>query len=189
MKIRTKNVLKSIITIIIIAVVSTISGLYVGNTEAKQWIDKNVLKKELISDNLKVIDLEDESSKVIAYSSKIATIAKNVLTIYDSNGKVINTIDVEITNATFYAKDNYLLIVDLGSSNIYLVNGTTLSWSKKLEGNISKACVNDVGEVAVILTDTSYKSIITMFDYYGKEEFKTYLSNTLVLFGKINMKN
>ena len=45
MKIRTKNVLKSIITIIIIAVVSTISGLYVGNTEAKQWIDKNVLKK------------------------------------------------------------------------------------------------------------------------------------------------
>ena len=188
MKIRTKNVLKSIITIIIIAVVSTISGLYVGNTEAKQWIDKNVLKKELISDNLKVIDLEDESAKVIAYSSKIATIAKNVLTIYDSNGKVINTIDVEITNATFYAKDNYLLIVDLGSSNIYLVNGTTLSWSKKLEGNISKACVNDVGEVAVILTDTSYKSIITMFDYYGKEEFKTYLSNTLATDVKLSSK-
>ena len=104
MKIRTKNVLKSIITIIIIAVVSTISGLYVGNTEAKRWIDKNVFKREIVSDNLKVIDLEDESTKVIAYSSKIATIAKNVLTIYDSNGRVMNTIDVEITNATFFCQ-------------------------------------------------------------------------------------
>ena len=188
MKIRTKNVLKSIITIIIIAVVSTISGLYVGNTEAKRWIDKNVFKREIVSDNLKVIDLEEESTKVIAYSSKIATFAKNVLTIYDSNGRVMNTIDVEITNATFFAKDNYLLIVDLGSSNIYLVNGTTLSWSKKLEGNISNACVNDIGEVAVILTDTSYKSIITMFDYYGKEEFKTYLSNTLATDVKISSR-
>lgn len=188
MKTRTKNIFKSVITIIIIALISTILGLYVGNIEAKNWIDKKILRKEIVSEDLKVIDLEDESAKVIAYDSKIATVAKNVLTIYDSNGKVVNTIDVEITSPYFYANGDYLLIADLGSSNLYLVNGTELSWSKKVEGNISKTCVNDVGEVAVVLTDTSYKSIITMFDYYGKEEFKTYLSNTLATDIKLSRK-
>ena len=188
MKTKTKNILKSIITIIIIAIVSTISGLYVGNTEAKNWIDKNILKREVLNENLKVIDLEDESAKVIAYNSRIATVAKNVLTIYDSNGKVANKIDVEVTSPSFCANGDYLLIADLGSSNLYLVNGTELSWSKKLEGNISKTCVNEIGEVAVVLTDTSYKSIIAMFDYYGKEEFKTYLSTTLATDVKLSRK-
>ena len=188
MKTRTKNIFKSVITIIIIALISTISGLYVGNNEAKNWIDKNVLRKEITNENLKVIDLEDENAKVIAYDSKIATVAKNVLTIYDSNGKVVNTIDVEITSPYFYANGDYLIVADLGASNMYLINGTELSWSKKLEGNISKTYVNEIGEVAVVLTDTSYKSIITMFDYYGKEEFKTYLSTTLATDIKISKK-
>ena len=188
MKKKTKNIIKSVITIIIIALISTFLGLYVGNLEARSWVDKKILKKEITNENLKVIDLEDENAKVIAYDSKIATVAKNLLTIYDSNGKVVNTIDVEMTSPFFCANGDYLLIADLGSSNLYLVNGTELSWSKKLEGNISKTCVNEVGEVAVVLTDTSYKSIITMFDYYGKEEFKTYLSTTLATDIKLSRK-
>ena len=78
-----------------------------GNLEARSWVDKKILKKEITNENLKVIDLEDENAKVIAYDSKIATVAKNLLTIYDSNGKVVNTIDVEMTSPFFCANGDY----------------------------------------------------------------------------------
>lgn len=180
MKIKTKNVLKSIATIIIIAVISTCSGLYIGNAETKEWVDKNILKKELSEDDLKAIDIENENTRTIAFNSKIATVADNKLIIYDSNAKKIKEINVEIKSPIFYTNGTYLLVADSGSSNIYLIDNLDLLWSKKLDGNISKIYVNEIGKAAAVLTGTSYKSIIEMFDDYGDEEFKTYLSDSII---------
>ena len=53
-----------------------------------------------------------------------------------------------------------------------------MQWEKEVDGQISRIAVNKNGEVGVIVTGTTYKSVIIMFDIDGKENFKTFLSTT-----------
>ena len=61
---------------------------------------------------------------------------------------------------------------------MYLITDKDISWQANTEGNISKVYVNKNGYVAVVITDTSYKTVIEMYNPEGKEMFKTYLSST-----------
>ena len=47
-----------------------------------------------------------------------------------------------------------------------------------MEGNISQVHVNKNGYVAVVIVDTSYKTVIKTYNPQGKELFNTYLSST-----------
>ena len=53
-----------------------------------------------------------------------------------------------------------------------------ITWEAEVEGNIAQVHVNKNGYVAVVITDTSYKTVINMYNAEGKEMFKTYLSST-----------
>ena len=48
-----------------------------------------------------------------------------------------------------------------------------------MEGNVSYMTVNKNGAVGVVLTGTTYKSVIVMYGITGNEEFRTYLSSTV----------
>ena len=89
------------------------------------------------------------------------------------------TINVSINNPIFSSSGRYLLIGDKGSQNLYLIYNTSLQWQKTMEGNISNITVNKNGAVGVVLTGTTYKSVIVMYGITGDEEFKTYLSSTI----------
>ena len=58
-----------------------------------------------------------------------------------------------------------------------------------MDGNISKINVNNNGYVSVILTGTTYKSVITTFDNNGNELFKTFRSTTTVVDTSISNDN
>ena len=53
-------------------------------------------------------------------------------------------------------------------------------WENNVDGNISGVVVNENGYVAIIVSGTTYKSVITTFDNTGAEVFKTFLASTLV---------
>ena len=74
------------------------------------------------------------------------------------------------------SKDNYLALSDENSGNVYLIRNDSLIWKKTIEGNVSQIAINKQGEVAIVVTGTTYKSVIEMFDYKGEEVFKTFLS-------------
>lgn len=71
-----------------------------------------------------------------------------------------------------------MLIADEGGENLYLIYDDSLQWQKKMDGNISQITVNENGAVCVVLTGTTYKSVIVMYDIIGKEEFKNYMSSS-----------
>ena len=48
-----------------------------------------------------------------------------------------------------------------------------------MEGSVSYMTVNKNGAVGVVLTGTTYKSVIVMYGITGDEEFRTYLSSTV----------
>ena len=61
---------------------------------------------------------------------------------------------------------------------LYLITDKEITWEAEVEGNISQVHVNKNGYVGVVITDTSYKTVISMYNPEGKEMFKTYLSST-----------
>lgn len=175
-----KKILIIITSIIALIIVITIS-LYIANESVRSWMDIYILRKEIIEENLPTISLDNENSNIYAYDNHIVILRDNKLVIYNSSGKEETTINVSITTPLFKSCGKYLLVGDKNNKNLYLIYNTSLQWQKTMEGNISKIAVNKNGAVGVVLTGTTYKSVITMYGITGEEEFKTYLSSTIAV--------
>ena len=174
-----KKIIKySLITIIVIACIIIVS-LYLGNRNARLWINKNILKKDIGEEELPSIELSNENASVFAYGDRIAILEEGTLSIYNSSTKKLAEIQVSIANPIYKSAGNYLLLADEGGKNFYLISNNDLQWKKEADGEISQITVNKSGAVGIVVTATAYKSIITMYDIYGKESFKTYLGTTL----------
>ena len=168
-----------IIGLIIGIVIITIVSLYIANEDVRNWMDEYIFRKNIEEEDLPTIQLENENSNIFAYDNHIVILQNNELTIYNTSGKEETTINVSINNPIFSSSGRYLLIGDKGSQNLYLIYNTSLQWQKTMEGNISNITVNKNGAVGVVLTGTTYKSVIVMYGITGDEEFKTYLSSTI----------
>lgn len=123
--------------------------------------------------------LEDNSYSY-AYGNNIAVLNNNILTIYNKNAKKMSSIEVSISIPKFASSGNYLLLADENDDNIYLINNDILEWQKNIDGKVSQLAVNSKGAVAISLSETTYKSIIIMYDVIGNENFKNYLSSSTV---------
>lgn len=168
----------AIIAIIVIAVVAIIV-VYYNNEQVREWIDKNVLNKEVMQDNVNSIELnESQSSSIYAFNKYIGVLNKNQFTIYGSTGNKENNLEVQVSTPVFDSANRFLVIAEKKGKKLYLITDKDITWEAEVEGNISQVHVNKNGYVAVVITDTSYKTIITMYNPEGKEMFKTYLSST-----------
>ena len=168
-----------IIGIIVAIAVITVISLYIANEDVRDWMDEYIFRKNIIDENLPTISIENENASIYAYDNHIVILQNNELTIYNSSGKEETTINVQVNNPIFDSCGRYLLLADKGSQNVYLIYNTSLQWQKNMEGNVSYMTVNKNGAVGVVLTGTTYKSVIVMYGITGNEEFRTYLSSTV----------
>ena len=168
-----------IIGIIVAIAVITVISLYIANEGVRDWMDEYIFRKNIIDENLPTISIENENASIYAYDNHIVILQNNELTIYNSSGKEETTINVQVNNPIFDSCGRYLLLADKGSQNVYLIYNTSLQWQKNMEGNVSYMTVNKNGAVGVVLTGTTYKSVIVMYGITGNEEFRTYLSSTV----------
>lgn len=164
--------------VLIIALVVVVS-LYIANEPTRDWIDRYIFRKNIIEEDLPVIPLENENTNIYAYDNHIVVLQDNQLVIYNSSGREETTINVSITTPIFADSGNYLLVADKNGQNAYLIYNTSLQWQKTMEGNISSITVNRNGAVGIVITGTTYKSVIVMYGITGNEEFRTYLSSTI----------
>lgn len=173
-----KIVIIAIIAIIVIAVVA-ITVVYYNNEQARQWIDKNILNKEVMQDNVNSIELnESQSSNIYAFNKYIGVLNKNQFMIYNSTGNEEKKLEIQVSTPVFDSANRFLVVAEKKGKKLYLITDKDITWETEVEGNISQVHVNKNGYVAVVITDTSYKTIITMYNPEGKEMFKTYLSST-----------
>ena len=178
MKISKKRMI-SIMLIILGIVVVIILGLYIGDEKTRYWIDKNILGKSIEEEDLPKIEYEqDKNIKVIAYQDYVAIILENQLKIYNKNGKLETEISINVTKPIFATNKKYLLIGDQEKNNLYMIYKNTLQWEKTLEDEITNLTITENGAVGVVLTNKTYKSIISVYNITGTEVFKIYLSTT-----------
>lgn len=195
-KVKPKKQKRNIKAIVIVSILSIIIGLliatiilYLNNEDAKNWIDKNILGKEIEQANAVSIEIDDENAKICAFNQNIGILSKNSFNIYDSNGKQEKTLNIEVTTPVFDTENKFLTIAEDGGQKAYLISDKDILWEKNIEGNISQIHVNNNGYVAIVVTNTSYKTVIEMYSPKGEELFKTYLSTTRVSDATISNDN
>lgn len=173
-----KIIIIAIVAMIIIAIVAIIV-VYYNNEQVREWTDKNIFKKEVTQDNVNSIELnESQSSNIYAFNKYIGVLNKNQFMIYNSTGNEEKKLEIQVSTPVFDSANRFLVLAEKKGKKLYLITDKDITWETEVEGNISQVHVNKNGYVAVVITDTSYKTIITMYNPEGKEMFKTYLSST-----------
>lgn len=189
-KLNKKRLILTIIIGIIVITIITLTCVYMGNKNFRDFIDKYVLMKNVTENNLNSITLDEpDNIQVYAYDKYISVFSQNKLVGYNSSGKKEYELSVEMSNPIIDTNNRFLLIAEKGKQRIYLISGNNIVWQKDLDGNISRINVNKNGYVSVILTGTTYKSIIQTFDNQGNEIFKTYLSSSIATDSDISADN
>lgn len=170
-----KVVILVIILLIIIALMVLIS-IYFVNVEFRNWCDENVLNKEILQENTRYIELDgDENTQVYAYDKYICVLRKKTLEFYNKVGTKVEQIELDINKAVFTSAGRYLAICEENGQKFYLICGREKIYENEIEGNINQIHVSRNGYISVVMSDTSYKSIIDVYNRSGKEIFKTNL--------------
>ena len=184
------RVIKTVIVVLLIALVIAVGVLYTQNKKWRDFLDKYLFRKEIKEENLPFIEID--SSKIIgmyAYDKYISILEGSKLKIYNKFGKEETSIEVEITTPIFESNGNNLVLAEKNGQKLYFINGKNISWQKDIEGKIGNVNVNKNGYVSLIILGTSYKTVIKTFDSNGNELFTNYLATANVVDTDISNDN
>lgn len=176
-----KIVMIIIIGIIAVAVIGIFS-LYIAEEDFRKWVDISILRKDVTSENVATIDLNvDKNNQIYCYNKYICILNEKNLKLYNQTGENITDISVDINTAIFSSNDKYLAIAEKNGQEFCVITDKTYSWRQKVDGEILQIYINKNGYVALVTTDTTYKSIITVYDQTGKQLMRNFLSTTRVI--------
>lgn len=183
---------KLIITgaIVLVVVIILCIALYIGNSSFRRFFDRYILRKEIVSNNVASIDISTlENPSIYAYSKYITILSKNKLTTYSSSGAKEYEHEILVSDAIYSSNNRFLAVAQKNGQNLYVISEANLLWQAEVEGEIQKINVNKNGYVSVIISGSSYKTIIATYSPAGKELFKTYLSSTIAIDSSISNDN
>lgn len=184
-----KTIIKIVVLIVLILAIMIISSVYVTDSNFRLYVDR-FLNKEVYENNLKTIEISSEDNPVIhAYDKYIVVLTKGVLKSYDKSANNVSSLDVNITSPMMDSNEKYLVIGENGGKNFCVIRENELLWQESVDGSISKITINSNGYVSVIVTNTTYKSVVIAYNPEGVELFKTYLSSTYALSSDISNNN
>ena len=181
-KINGKKIILSIVISIFVVAIIVMVALYITNNEFRNWIDVEIFRKEISQDGVTTIELDEgESSNIYAFNKYIGILSKNKLSLYGSSGEEETNLEVQITNPLFDSANRFLVIGESNGQKVYVIEDKEVAWESEVEGNISKVYINKNGYVAIIMTGTSYKSEVQVFDPEGNSLFISFLSSTMAV--------
>lgn len=189
-KMNAKKIIISVVVSILIVAIIVLVALYITNKEFRNWIDIQVFRKQISQDKVATIELDEgQTSNTYAFNKYIGILNKNKFSFYDTTGVEQECLDIQITNPLFHSANRFLVIGESSGKKIYLIEDKQIAWESQVEGSISQVYVNKNGYVAVVLSETSYKSVIQLFDPDGNALFKKYLSSTMAIDVSISNDN
>lgn len=184
------SIVKFLAFLLIAFCLATIFARYLINDEFRSEVDTKILNKEISENDTKFIEINPDSNpQVYAYSKYIAVLSKSVLSIYNQDSIQINKLDVDIITPYADSNDKYLALAEKGGNQIYLIYNTEIKWNKEVEGEIYRVCVNKNGYVTVLLRNSTYSSIVIVYDTEGNELFRTYLAKNYAICAEISDNN
>lgn len=184
------NSVKLLLFFVVMIIAVFVFARYLINDDFRKEIDTKILKKELQENSLQSIEINSDSNPIVfAYDRYISVFSKNNLTFYNENASQVSKLELNITTPYIVSNSNFLAIAEKDGSKLYMISDTQIKWEKNIEGEISRVSVNDNGYVSVIVKNSTYKSIVVIYDFEGNEMFKTYLATNYALCSEISKDN
>ena len=185
-----KKIAKITLIVIFIIAIITLVVLYIVRQDFRRWVDITILRKDITTSDIASIDLTaNKNNQVYCYGKNICILNDKNLKIYNSSGGEETDIPVDINTAVFDSNGKYLAIAEKNGQNLCTIFDKTFLWKQQIDGEILQISINKNGYVAVVTTDTTYKSIITLYDQNGKSVLKNYLSSSRVIDVSISNDN
>ena len=137
-----KIVITSILAIFLIAII-VIFSLYIAEESFRKWVDVNVLRKDIASENVASIDLNvDKNNQIFCYNKYICILNEKNLKLYNQSGENITDISVDINTALFSSNDKYLAIAEKNGQEFCVITDKSYSWRQKVDGEILQVNIN-----------------------------------------------
>ena len=182
---RKSKIIKAIILwiiLIVILIFIILCIIYYNNMSFRTWCDENIIKKEVLQEDVNIIEIgRDENIQVYAYDKYICVLSKKTLDFYNRVGTKIDSIEIDILDPEFVSNGRYLAISEKNGQKFYLISDREILFENNIEGNITEISVNRNGFVSVLISNTTYKSVVEVFDKTGKEIFRTNLVSSRVI--------
>ena len=179
-KIKKLALLISLLIILITIIVLII--VYIFNVQFRNWCDKHILGKEILQEDTREIEIDgDENPQVYAFDKYICLFRRKTIEFYNKVGTKVGEIETSINNAKFASAGRYLAICEQDGKEFYLIDGKEKVYENEVDGKISQINVSRSGFVSVVLSNNSYKSIVSVYNKEGKEIFKTNLVTSRVV--------
>lgn len=176
----------SLISIVIIIAIAK----YTTDYEFRNFINTKILNKQVTENSLTAIELKsDDNPTSFAYDKYIGVFAKNKLSVYNDKGNIENELSLTITTPLISTNGKYVTISEKSGNKFYVINSTSLLWQGNIDGKIEKININDDGYVSIIASNSTYKSIVIIYNSEGDELFKTYLPSTYAMCTSISSNN
>ena len=182
------------IKIIIISVIGIVVVLffarYITNKDFRNFVDIKILGKQILENSVNSIEINaDDNPKYFAYDSHIGIISKNKLSIYNSKGNEENSLTVKVSNPIINTNKKFVAIAESEGDRFYVINSTSLLFQGKIDGKISKISINENGYVSIIASNSTYNSIVIVYDNDNNELFKRYFPSTYIMCSYISNSN
>ena len=185
-----KKIAKISLIVIFIVAIITLVVLYIIRQDFRRWVDITILRKDITTSDIASIDLTaNKNNQIYCYGKNICILNDKNLKIYNPSGEEETDISVDINTAVFDSNGKYLAIAEKNGQNLCTIFDKTFLWKQQVDGEILHISINKNGYVAVVTTDTTYKSIITLYDQNGKSVLKNYLSSSRVVDVSISNDN
>lgn len=177
-----KKVLIFVLLVLVLIAIVVLISVYFFNLEFRNWCDEKVLRKELLQENTKYIDIDgDENTQVYAYDKYVCIFRKKKLEFYSKVGNKVEEIELDINNPVFKSSGRYLAVCEENGQKFYLICDKEIVFQNEIEGNISHINVSRSGYVSVVISNNTYKSIVIVYSRSGEEIFKTNLVTSRVV--------
>ena len=189
-KVKVKKIIFIFFILLIITIIILLILSYLKNENTRNWVDKVIFRKQISQSNTRIIEIEeDENNKIYAYDKYICIFNKKKLLIYNRVGTKVEEIEVNINKPGFKSAGKYMSIYEEGGNKFYLLCGKDKLFEGEVEGNINLMNINKSGNVSMVLSNSSYKSIIDVFNRNGEELLKTNLVSSKVFDTSISQDN
>ena len=179
-KIKKLIILMAIIAIIIAIIVLII--VYLNNLQFRRWCDENILIKEIAEEKTKSIEIDgDENTQIYAYDKYIFVIRKKKLEFYNKMGTKAGEVEIDVNKAIFASAGRYMAICEENGKKFYLICEKEKIYENEIEGNITQINVSRSGYVSIVISNTSYKTVVDVYNRNGKEVFRNNLVTSRVV--------
>ncbi len=102
-----------------------------------------------------------------AYDGLVIECSKNSIRGLNKNEQEQWVEQITVNNPLLKTAGEYLLVGDMGGKEIYLFNGKSVKWNKRMDGNIVNIDITDEGYISVLNETSGYRGMLTVFNRNG----------------------